>query len=101
MWNIKKICVSREGVVACKLPQLNVSDPEITKFLHDVPPLLCTPEDWIILCGSRLVISNKAKKKYGSISCSFSGKLCETCNNVSQHLFLLHLPNLIFLYRNP
>lgn len=80
---IKEKTYIGEGVVACKLPQLNVSDPEITKFLHDVPPLLCTPEDWIILCGSRLVISNKAKKKYGSISCSFSEILRDNDYTVS------------------
>lgn len=63
--------------MACKLPQLDVSNPEITKFIHDVSPLQCTPEDWVILRGSRLVISNKAKKKYGSITCFFSGKFYE------------------------
>lgn len=63
--------------MACKLPQLDVSNPEITKFIHDVSPLQCTPEDWVILRGSKLVISNKAKKKYGSITCLFSGKFCE------------------------
>ncbi|XP_046142481.1 uncharacterized protein LOC114874273 [Osmia bicornis bicornis] len=73
----------REGDVACKLPHLDVSNPEITKFLHDVPPLSCTPEDWVILRGSRLVISNRAKKKYGSISCSFSEILRDDDYNVS------------------
>ncbi|XP_076238504.1 uncharacterized protein LOC143181785 [Calliopsis andreniformis] len=61
-----------DGVVACKLPQLDVSNPEITKFIHNVPPLSCTPEDWVILHGSRLVINNRARKKHGSISCLFS-----------------------------
>ncbi|XP_076395907.1 uncharacterized protein LOC100877796 [Megachile rotundata] len=73
----------REGVVACKLPHLDVSNPEITKFLHDVPPLSCTPEDWVILRGSRLVISSKAKNKFGSISCSFSEILRDNDNEVS------------------
>ena len=73
----------REGDVACKLPHLDVSNPEITKFLHDVPPLSCSPEDWVILRGSRLVISNRAKKKYGSISCSFSEILRDDDYNVS------------------
>ncbi|XP_026672078.1 uncharacterized protein LOC108628160 isoform X1 [Ceratina calcarata] len=61
-----------EGIVACKLPQLDVSNPEITKFIHDVPPLQCTPEDWVVLSGSRLVISSKAKKIHVSITCFFS-----------------------------
>lgn len=69
----RDLYVFREGVVACKLPQLNVSNPEITKFIHDVPPLQCTPENWVILHGSRLIISSRAKKKHGSIICSFSG----------------------------
>ncbi|XP_043526689.1 uncharacterized protein LOC122537526 [Frieseomelitta varia] len=72
-----------EGVVACKLPQLDISNPEITKFIHDVPPLQCTPEDWVILHGSRLVISNKAKKKYGSLICSFSEILRDDDYNIS------------------
>lgn len=72
-----------EGIVACKLPQLDVSNPEITKFIHDVSPLQCTPEDWVILRGSRLVISNKAKKKYGSITCLFSEILRDDDYNVS------------------
>lgn len=61
-----------EGVVACKLPRLDVSNPEITKFLHDVPPLSCTPEDWVTVHGSRLLIDHKIKHKYGLIMCSFS-----------------------------
>lgn len=72
-----------EGVVACKLPQLDISNPEITKFIHDVPPLQCTPEDWVILHGSRLVISNKTKKKYGSLICSFSEILRDDDYNIS------------------
>jgi len=65
----------RDGAVACKLPQLNISSPEIMKFIHDVPPLSCGAEDWVIVEGSRLVITNKAKTKYGHIICIFSGKL--------------------------
>ncbi|XP_060814232.1 uncharacterized protein LOC132906245 [Bombus pascuorum] len=71
-----------EGVVACKLPQLNVSNPEITKFIHDVPPLQCTPENWVILHGSRLIISSRAKKRHGSIICSFSEILRDDDYNV-------------------
>ncbi|XP_024890478.1 uncharacterized protein LOC112466554 [Temnothorax curvispinosus] len=62
----------RDGIVACKLPQLNISSPEIMKFIHDVPPLSCGPEDWVIVEGSRLVITNKAKTKHGQIRCIFS-----------------------------
>lgn len=65
----------RDGVVACKLPQLNISSPEIMRFIHDVPPLSCGPEDWVLVEGSRLVITNKAKTKHGQIICIFSGKL--------------------------
>lgn len=68
----------RDGVVACKLPQLNISSPEIMKFIHDVPPLSCGAEDWVTVEGSRLVITNKAKTKYGHIICIFSGKLKRT-----------------------
>ncbi|XP_015439519.1 PREDICTED: uncharacterized protein LOC107194414 [Dufourea novaeangliae] len=73
-WLIKESEQSyiREGVVACKLPQLDVSNPEITKFIHDVPPVTCSPENWVIVNGSTLVISNDIKKKYGWISCTFS-----------------------------
>lgn len=66
----------REGV-ACRLPQLNISSPEIMKFIHDVPPLFCGSEDWVAVEGSRLVITNKAKMKHGEISCIFSGKLAK------------------------
>ncbi|CAL7939740.1 unnamed protein product [Xylocopa violacea] len=72
-----------DGIVACKLPQLEVSNPEITKFIHDVPPLQCTPEDWVVLHGSKLVISSKAKKKYGSITCSFSEIVRDDDYNIS------------------
>lgn len=61
----------REGV-ACKLPQLNISSPEIMKFIYDVPPLSCEPEDWVTVEGSRLVITNKARTKHGRIICIFS-----------------------------
>ena len=73
----------KDGDVACKLPHLNVSDPEITKFIHDVPPLSCTPQDWVMLYGSKLVISSKAKKKHGSISCLFSEILRDNDYSVS------------------
>lgn len=68
----------RDGVVACKLPQLNISSPEIMKFIHDVPSLSCGSEDWVVVEGPRLVISNKAKTKHGQIKCIFSGKLKRT-----------------------
>nr|XP_031846377.1 uncharacterized protein LOC116432971 [Nomia melanderi] len=71
-----------EGVVACKLPQLDVYNPEITKFIHSVPPLICTPEDWVIVSGSKLIISDKAKKKHGLIKCSFSEILRDDDYNV-------------------
>lgn len=64
----------RKGVVACKLPRLEVSNPEIIKFIHDVPPLSCGPEDWVtVVEGSKLVITSKAKMKHGQIICIFSG----------------------------
>lgn len=63
----------REGTVACKLPQLNISSPEIMKFIHDVPSLSCGPEDWVTVEGSNLVISKKAKDKHEKIFCTFSG----------------------------
>lgn len=67
----------REGVIACKLPQLNISSPEIMKFIHDVPPLFCGIEDWVAVEGSKLVITKKAKTKHGKITCIFSGKLAK------------------------
>lgn len=67
------IYLCREGV-ACKLPQLNISSPEIMKFIYDVPPLSCGPEDWVTVEGSKLVITNKAKRKYGQITCIFRGE---------------------------
>jgi len=75
----------RDGAVACKLPQLNISSPEIMRFIHDVPPLSCGPEDWVIVENSRLVITNKAKVKYGQIICIFSGKL-----KIIFPIYLLH-----------
>ncbi|OAD56073.1 hypothetical protein WN48_03813, partial [Eufriesea mexicana] len=72
-----------ERIVACKLPQLDISNPDIIKFIHDVPPLQCTPEDWVILHGSRLVISSKIKKRYGPITCFFSEILRGNDYNVS------------------
>lgn len=67
------IYLCREGV-ACKLPQLNISSPEIMRFIYDVPPLSCGPEDWVTVEGSRLIITNKARTKHGRIECIFNGK---------------------------
>ena len=64
----------RDGIPACKLPELDITNPEIMKFIHDVPPLQCSPEDWVKADGSKLYIDTKAKKRYGPITCSFSGK---------------------------
>lgn len=63
-----------DGVPACKLPELDVNNPEIVKFIHDVPPLDCSPEDWVTVEGSKLSIQEKAVERYGSITCAFSGK---------------------------
>ncbi|XP_066584356.1 uncharacterized protein [Prorops nasuta] len=60
-----------DGEAACKLPKLDVLNPEIMKFLHNVSPLVCTPEDWVTVEGSKLTITKKAKNKYGPISCIF------------------------------
>lgn len=75
----------REGITACKLPQLNISSPEIMRFIHDVSPLSCGPEDWVVVEGSRLIITNKAKTKHGQIRCIFSGKL-----KIIRSMYLLH-----------
>jgi hypothetical protein len=45
------------------------------KFIHDVPPLSCEPKDWVTVKGSRLVITEEAKAKYGQITCTFAGIL--------------------------
>lgn len=74
-YHLLLIYLCREGVVACKLPQLNVSSPEIMKFIHDVPPLSCGLEDWVAVEGSRLIITDKARTKYRQITCIFSGML--------------------------
>ncbi|XP_043284844.1 uncharacterized protein [Venturia canescens] len=60
------------AVPACKLPELDLLNPEITKFIHDVPPLDCGPEDWVTVEGSKLSILDKAKSRYGPITCAFS-----------------------------
>lgn len=43
-----------------------------------------------MLYGSQLVISSKAKKQHGSISCLFSGELRKTYGNVLLHYASLH-----------
>lgn len=67
----KKIQV--DGLEVCKLPELDVNNPEILKFIHDVPPLQCSPEDWVVVEGSHLSIQDKAKERFGPITCAFSG----------------------------
>ncbi|XP_048514865.1 uncharacterized protein LOC105688188 isoform X2 [Athalia rosae] len=61
-----------DGVAACRHPDLDVSNPEIMKFIKDVPPLECTPEDWVTVNGSTLVLTEKAKQKFGPITCAFN-----------------------------
>ncbi|XP_034937325.1 uncharacterized protein [Chelonus insularis] len=61
-----------EGVQACKLPELDVNNPEILKFIHNVQPLQCSPEDWVSVQGSKVFIQEKAKERYESITCAFS-----------------------------
>lgn len=65
----------RGAVPACKLPELDLLNPEIMKFIHDVPALDCGPEDWVVVEGSKLSILDKAKSRYGSITCAFSGTI--------------------------
>ncbi|XP_011498196.1 PREDICTED: uncharacterized protein LOC105362451 [Ceratosolen solmsi marchali] len=61
-----------DGSPACKLPRLDIFNPEIMKFIHDVPPLQCSPEDWVKAEGSKLFIDKNAKNQYGQITCSFN-----------------------------
>ncbi|XP_057331266.1 uncharacterized protein LOC130671406 isoform X2 [Microplitis mediator] len=63
---------TEDGVEACKLPELEVNNPEILKFIHDVPPLQCSPEDWVTVEGSRVFILKRARERYGPITCAFS-----------------------------
>ncbi|KAJ8665353.1 hypothetical protein QAD02_007015 [Eretmocerus hayati] len=61
-----------DGVPACKLPELDILNPDIIKFIHDVPPLECSPEDWVRADGPKLYIDRKAINRYGPITCAFS-----------------------------
>lgn len=61
-----------DGVAACRHPNLDVSNPEIMKFIKDVPPLVCTPEDWVTVDGSTLLVAEKAKQRFGPITCAFN-----------------------------
>ncbi|XP_012284761.1 uncharacterized protein LOC105702073 [Orussus abietinus] len=61
-----------DEVSACKHPYLDVSNSEIMKFIRNVPPLKCSPKDWVRVNGSRLIIEEKAKQQYGRITCAFS-----------------------------
>jgi hypothetical protein len=70
---LKKKIIFRDGSPACKLPQLNIFNPEIMKFIHDVPPLQCSPEDWVKAEGSKLFIDRNIINQYGQITCSFNG----------------------------
>ncbi|KAF7997895.1 hypothetical protein HCN44_009293 [Aphidius gifuensis] len=60
-----------DGMPACKLPDLDVNNPEILKFVHNVPPLECSPEDWVVVQGSKLILQDKIKKQFGPILCAF------------------------------
>lgn len=65
--------LDNDDIQQCKLPELDVNNPEILKFIHDVTPIKCTPEDWVIADGSQLIIQEKAKKYHGQITCAFRG----------------------------
>ncbi|XP_046607068.1 uncharacterized protein LOC124298720 isoform X2 [Neodiprion virginianus] len=60
-----------DGVAACRHPDLELLNPEIMKFIKDVPPLECTPEDWVIANRSTLVVTEKARQRFGPITCAF------------------------------
>ncbi|XP_058788866.1 uncharacterized protein LOC131662900 [Phymastichus coffea] len=60
------------GVPACKFPELDINNSEILKFIHEVPALQCAPEDWVKADGPRLYVDEKAKQRFGPITCAFS-----------------------------
>ncbi|KAL2720926.1 uncharacterized protein V1478_009972 [Vespula squamosa] len=62
----------RNGIPACKLPELKVSNPDIMKFINNVPPIICTPEDWVKVDKTRLIVDKEIKNKYGRLMCTFS-----------------------------
>lgn len=71
-----------DGMAACKMPELSVNNPEILKYLHDVPPLECSPDDWVVVQGSKLIIQEKAKEKFGPIICAFRGNIQLSLTNL-------------------
>lgn len=77
-----------DGMPACKLPELDVNNPEILKFVHNVPPLECSPEDWVVVQGSKLILQDKIKKQFGPILCAFRGKLIFNSNKKNDNIIL-------------
>ncbi|XP_033207740.1 uncharacterized protein LOC117167143 isoform X2 [Belonocnema kinseyi] len=61
-----------DGAPACKFPDLDILNPEIMKFIKEVKPLNCKPEDWVVVDGSKLQIAKSAKEINGQITCAFS-----------------------------
>ncbi|KAL7287426.1 hypothetical protein TKK_0018535 [Trichogramma kaykai] len=72
----------RDGSPACKLPRLDISSPEIMQFIHEVPALQCSPEDWVKSDGPRLYIDEKAKSRHGEITCAINEILRIDDNNI-------------------
>ncbi|XP_066260671.1 uncharacterized protein [Euwallacea similis] len=62
------------STLACKQPKLDVYNPEIMKFVKNVPPIDCSKAgiDWVKCQGSECVIQDEARQKYGPIKCSFT-----------------------------
>lgn len=47
------------------------------KFIRDQGKIECKGErDWVVLSGSKAVITQEAKQKHGDVECSFTGKFC-------------------------
>ncbi|XP_017301893.2 uncharacterized protein LOC108253087 [Diaphorina citri] len=62
--------------LACQHPSLDVMSPEIMQFVSPPKPLECDAyePDWVGVNGSLCYITDYAKRKYGDVQCSFTGK---------------------------
>ncbi|XP_053645595.1 uncharacterized protein [Cherax quadricarinatus] len=59
--------------LACQHPILDVKNPEIYRFFHNVDPIRCSEEpEWVSVSGSVATITGRTRKEHGDVECSFT-----------------------------
>lgn len=89
-WNMERNILKSASIkspthLACQHPDLEVTNPEIFKFFHQMDPLVCGEEsEWVAVRGSVAAITEDAKAKHGDIECAFTEVLRDGDDHVKR-----------------